>query len=192
MIRSICEWIAKRLPLRTITRDDGSPYLKRYYLCGKAPAYFPVEVKPRLAFLPTIFLHKFERSDWEEELHNHPWDSSLSFILAGGYSEERRVTESVRVPSEDFDYSAMFRYEHKMLDTIKRRVCKPFTFNHITVEDFHRVDLLEEDCWTIFITGKKLQSWGFWDRYTGKYLHWREHLAAKGHHQANLPKGEDD
>lgn len=158
LVRRVCSSIAKRLPKRIITEHDGADdvYLERYYMAGREPKYFPEEVKTRLGFLPWIFfLHRFARSDSDEELHNHPFPG-LSFILYGGYSEERRHGNSVR-----------------------RRLVKPFRFNLIRENDFHRVDLLKDECWTIFIVGKKSQSWGFWDRHTGCYLHWKEHLCKR-------------
>lgn len=188
MMRRICTFIAKHLPLRVITRDDGRAYLARYYLCGPQPKHFPVvcgrcerwmdprgnarcaladgacepaAFPERLTFLPTVFLHRFLRSDGDLELHNHPWDRSLSFILAGGYREERRRRVLL---------------DGRELDVVEQRVVRPFRFNRIDADDFHRVDLLEDDAWTVFITGPKVKSWGFWDRFTGEYIDWREHL----------------
>lgn len=189
MIRWFCERLAKHLPLRVIGRGNGDAYLERYYLCGRAPAYFPVPVKARLQFLPTVFLHRFVCSDEDDELHNHPWDRSVSFILAGGYEEERRVPATTPVLHSYGPVTKLV--EHDVWKVIVRRI-RPFTFNHIGVGDFHRVDLLEKDAWTIFVTGKKMQTWGFWDRYTGKFLQWREHLALRKHQQANDPIDEDD
>jgi hypothetical protein len=177
--RAICSRVAPLFPARVIERDNGDPYLERYYVCGRAPAYFPVPVKERLAFLPTVFLHRFVRSDQDRELHNHPWDHSTSFILAGGYREERRW--AIFENDEDFDCFEV--HEHTF---------RPGDLNRISCDDFHRVDLLEHDAWTIFITGTKKQSWGFWDRDTGEFIPWREHLARRQNAGANVPLGEDD
>ena len=43
-------------------------------------------------------------------------------------------------------------------------------------DTFHRVDLLEDDAWSLFLVGPKTKSWGFWDRVTGQYTEWREFL----------------
>ena len=77
-------------------------------------------------------------------------------MIAGGYREERRL--GARVIS---------------------RLVSPLSLNWISGDDFHRVDLLEEDAWSIFIAGPKASSWGFWDRDTGEYTPWREFLARK-------------
>jgi hypothetical protein len=144
MIRSICLWLAKHLPSFTIPDNNGDPYLTRYYFFGKD------------RWFGNIYLHHFHRSDMDVGvngyglLHNHPW-WGLSFILLGGYEEERRV-------SKTWYYTL-------------RRTVKPFTFNFLSTKDFHRVDLLEKDAWSIFITGprSKKRSWGFWDRITNEY-----------------------
>jgi hypothetical protein len=92
----------------------------------------------------------------DRELHAHPWSWALSFIIAGGYSEERRE-----------------------FDKVTRREVPPLSFNFIRQSDFHRVDLIENDCWTLFLIGPKTKSWGFWDRETRVYTPWREFLARK-------------
>lgn len=162
VMRALCKSVARRLACRVIGRDED--YLLRYYVCGRAPAHFPVGLKPRLTFLPTVFLHRFVRSDWDQELHNHPWDRSTSLILAGGYVEERMIPSDCGVDARGWH--------------IEKRVLTPGSVNRIGAEDFHRVDLLESDCWTLFIVGKKVASWGFRDRHTGVFVDWRTHVAA--------------
>lgn len=107
-----------------------------------------------------VKLHQFVRSDSDAELHNHPWDWAASLILAGGYSEERRV-----VSSSD---------NGRWHDTVQQRFFLPFSLNFLRANTFHRVDLLEEDCWTIFVTGPKVQSWGFWSRTSREF--WDHHV----------------
>lgn len=170
LIRKACEALAKQLPKRIITRSDFETevYLERYYVLGKRPSYLGSEFRTRFEWLPTLLLHHFLRSDDDLELHNHPWKKSVSFILAGGYIEERALRAFVKGAPE-----------------IVTRIIRPFSFNIIRANDFHRVDLIEEDCWTFFMTGEKAQSWGFLDRNTGKFLSWREHLALRNQ-QAHL------
>lgn len=176
LIVRMCLWVAKRCQLRSITRDDESPYLDRYYLFGSVPKYFPEEIKPRLSWLPwTFFLHHFRDSDRDVELHNHPWSRSVSFVLAGGYVEER-----MRNLGETF-------YRHPKHGTatftsfeITQRVVKPLRINVIKSDDFHRVTLMNgRDAWTLFVTGHKAQTWVFWSPITGEYVPWREHLARR-------------
>lgn len=152
MLRKICEWLAKRLPSFTIPTPDGSPYLTRYYLFGADRKW------------GNIFLHHFHSSDKDMApsgtyyLHNHPWPWSFSIILVGGYVEERRRTD----------------------DSIEERTYLPGSFNTLTDKDFHRVDLIGNDGWSLFFTGWRSdkRSWGFWDRVTKEYLDFKNFAKA--------------
>ena len=134
---------------------DEEWYLLRVYLL---PRY------DKASYYPGLYLHRFFRSDKDRELHNHPWEFALSFILSGGYQEERLVDGEVQV----FDR-------------------KPFTFNIIRGDDFHRVRLNneEEGCWTLFMSFNKYKSWGFLDATTNKFIHWRAFIEAKGERVVN-------
>ena len=118
-------------------------------------------IRKFVRWLPSVYLHQFHESDEDQELHNHPWLWSLSIILAGSYREERLVGNS-----------------------IKENILKPGMLNFIRSNDFHRVDLLSNNVWTLFISGPRLQecrekSWGFLNRYTKKFVYWPEHEARK-------------
>ncbi len=159
MMHRICMWLADMLALRVIA-FECLPYLLRYYLCGKAPLhYWPTGTKPHLHWLPfSVYLHGFVRPDRDRDLHNHPWDKSYSLILSGGYDEERL---DGRVKGSDF---------------IIKRTVRPGRINVIRKDDFHRVTKLHADIvWTLFVTGRKLDTWGFRNRDTGEFLPWREH-----------------
>lgn len=154
LARSLCERLARHLaPPRVITgRDGASPYLSRWYLLGAARdnTGHVVEAswQERLPF--NLFLHRFHRSDDDGALHSHPWKWSVAFVLAGGYSEERRVGD----------------------DVIRREV-RPGRLNFIAATDYHRVDLLERDAWTLFFAGPKAGTWFFWDRDKKARAPWR-------------------
>lgn len=145
MIRKICEWLAKRLPSFTIPTPDGKPYLTRYYLFGADRKW------------GNIFLHHFHSSDMDKApsgayyLHNHPWPWSFSIILAGGYEEARR---------------------YQPADIMVWKKYYPGSINVLSDKDFHRIELLEKDGWSLFFTGwrSKKRSWGFWDPVTKEYL----------------------
>lgn len=65
--------LTAKLPRREIRRDDGMPYLDRYYLgqlCGV-----------------TAYLHHFHGPDRDEGPHDHPWGWALSWVLNGWYLE---------------------------------------------------------------------------------------------------------
>ena len=144
--------LVEKLPSFTITKD-GKKYLTRYY----------VFLKDRV--FGNIFIHHFHRSDMDTGtdglglLHCHPFDWSFSFVLSGGYIEERRRSDG----------------------SVYTKLVKPFSFNFISKKDFHRVDLLDENrgAWTIFFTGsRKNNSWQFWDRTTKEFIDWKSVVGA--------------
>lgn len=139
-------FLKKLFKYRIITRDDGELYLTRFYIYRKSAWW-----------LPSIYIHCFHSSDHDPELHNHGWKKSISLILKGSYSEERRIPGSVRT-----------------------KIFKPGMLNKIDKSTFHRVDLLTPRVWTLFISGTKNDpEWGFWDRHTGIYRPWQEHIKLK-------------
>jgi len=141
LLEKLCERVAARFPKKVIPRPNGEPYLVRYYLIGREDRPF------------NIFLHLFVHGDEESELHSHPWGSSFSLILTGGYHEERRIGRQV-----------------------VRRLVKPFSINVIRSNDFHRVDLVKDRAWTLFVATHPKHNWFFWDRSTNKTVWWRDHI----------------
>jgi len=165
-MRRLVEWAASKLqnPRIISDRNGTSPYLSRFYIIGapKMPdGSSPFEVggapKPD-AVWPNkelgVYLHHFHRGDDERELHNHPWRWAFSIILAGGYIEERRGKDNV----------------------VRSRIVRPGTINIIRSTDFHRVDLLDGDAWSLFVAGPKFKGWGFWNRDTNVFLPWRQFI----------------
>jgi len=144
-----------------------SKYLSRYYLAG-APwmpdgsSPFDDFGDPREGIVWSsspvgAFLHRFHRSDVDNELHNHPWRGAVSLMLVGGYSEERRGKDNV----------------------VRRRLILPGQLNFIGHDTYHRVDLIDGDAWSLFIVGPKVSSWGFWNRHDGSLTPWREFVNAR-------------
>lgn len=208
IMRSVLEWITDRLPLPRIIFDRAglTPYLSRWYLYGGPrssdgkPVFnqwgtkrHGVTVTDRTGPL-AIYLHRFHRGDDDAELHNHPWTFSVSFVLAGGYVEERRVARTVRCIGcgairirrlRGVDM-ARFEREHtacggeiRVKYRVAKRTVRPWTFNVIRGTDFHRVDLLEEDAWSLFFAGPHMDDWHFWNRDTGETTQWERFIARK-------------
>lgn len=112
-------------------RDD--PYMKRWY------------VIPRNRFF-NIYLHKFERSDDDRALHDHPW-KSVSFILKGVYAE------------------------HFAGGVIRGAGKGDWIFREAT--HTHRISVIPNvDVWTLFITGPKVRDWGF--LCPQGWVHWKK------------------
>lgn len=97
----------------------------------------------RLPYLGTVrpMLHQFHRPDDDRELHNHPWARAWSLILTGSYVEERLAD-----PVTGTTATKIVRW-----------------FNALTDRDFHRVVSLHGDVFTLFVTGDRVQDWGFYD-----------------------------
>lgn len=185
MIRELLTAVARLLPKRVITRDDGDPYLERYYLAGDPSGlkYFPESERwlcwwqRPLTWLPCIYLHRFVASDADEELHNHPWQAA-SLIVAGGYVEERREppgAEGGELQYWGSDVISGIRVPNAW--KVVARTFRPWTVNYLHANTYHRVRLLGDDCWSIIKIGEKVQSWGFWSPASGEFVHWRQHLA---------------
>lgn len=138
--------------LQTI-RKDTSVYLKRWRIFG----YLSLDdnnglpIRSKLPF--TLRIHKFCRPDEDRAPHNHPWSWALSFIFWGGYTERRFYFETGEVEYKTHRAPAL---------------------NFIRHSDYHDVVELLPTAWTLFLTGPKKSSWGFWDR--GKHVDWKEFL----------------
>ena len=115
----------------------------------------------RNGWLPGIYLHHFYMGDSDRDLHDHPWKLSGSLILTGGYIEERLMKSGP-------------------YNVVARRKLGPGSINIIRGNDFHRVDLVEDRAWTIFVSGRKTKDWGFLIHETGEIINHRVYLANKG------------
>jgi hypothetical protein len=112
-------------------KRDGQPYLERYFAAGWSPT--------NRRSGPAIFLHHFVASDSRDAVHSHPWGWSASLILVGGYREHRCTADG----------------------TVSTRDYKPGDFNVLEADDKHRIELLEADCWTVFLAGNVEKGWTF-------------------------------
>ncbi len=127
---------------------DGGPYLTRILF----PRVF--------GFRP--MLHRFHRADGDRALHNHPWKISYSLILRGSYTEERKLDdEEINGTNAPRTRTRLVRWFNILRDT-----------------DFHRVvELRGDEVWTLFVTGPRVQSWGFEE--DGEFTDWREYIDRK-------------
>lgn len=162
-MRRACEALAARLPPPRVfyDRKGERPYFSRYYLAGRIKTddgdeRDPAPQRRRGVLIPTrnhgLYLHHFHRGDDEYELHSHPWRWAVSVVLAGGYSEERLGRGG----------------------RIAWRTLGPGSINVLRANTFHRVELIEEDAWTLILTGPKRDTWGFWNRDTYLFVNHRE------------------
>ncbi len=121
LVEKTCIEASRWLPKRIITRGDNSPYLARYYIFRKRWLQ-KTRLPSWVSYAPSVYLHHFLRGDDEKELHNHPYGTSLAFVLFGGYMEQRRDRGS---------------------DSVGLRVVTPGKFNYLRADDFHKITLLD-------------------------------------------------
>lgn len=93
-----------------------------------------------------LALHHFHKSD-VGDLHDHPW-AFVSYLAEGAYLEHRLYS---------------------------RKVYLAGSFNFKRARDFHKVELLTTDCWSLVLFGPRTREWGFLTR-----AGWEEHVAYHG------------
>ncbi|MFT5502951.1 MAG: hypothetical protein ACI8XC_000656 [Gammaproteobacteria bacterium] len=154
ILKVILYKISAVLRCRVINGPDGQAYLERYHLC-------------RLPFGFSIYLHRFINSDPGRGLHNHPWQSALSWVIYGRY-KELRMTDA--------------KHQNQLIE----RHLKAGQFNVINGSIFHRINLIPgEECWSIFIHSRPVNDWGFIQ--SGK-----RRLAYHDHNKVLQTKGNPD
>lgn len=165
-----------RLPRWRRVRFRAAELLQR--ALGRSDIYAPGDGKPsvlymrRWRFLRTpwfeLRVHHIVRSDGDRELHDHPFDF-VSFIISGGYWEERLVDGAL-------NNRTMTR-------------CLPGSFIFRKAETLHRlslntlVDDLEDEydlpAWTFVIAGPRRREWGFVTETGEGWISWKEHVARR-------------
>ena len=178
LLRRLLETFAVWWPAPRVIQDrrGAGPYLSRWYLVGTPPSINdhgdPTPDHERNQDAWQLYLHRFHRGDDDAALHNHPWRWAVSWILVGGYTEERRVRDGVPFLTDIFGSHQATEPEYA-IDSVERTVVRPGTLNVLLADTFHRVDLLDGEAWSLFLVGPKIASWGFWDRTTNLYTPWR-------------------
>lgn len=133
-------------PIPDITHDDGSLYMERGTIF-------------RCEWM-WIRVHITYRSDKDPHRHDHPW-RNISWILVNGYIEDMPTGRVKRIPGE-----IIFRglkSQHRLdLYTVMRSDGKPSEIFGMA------------PCVSLFITGRWLQTWGFF--VDGVKVPWREYL----------------
>jgi len=102
----------------------------------------------------SVFLHSILLPDGDPDPHNHPFSRSISFIVKGGYTEERGV----------------FGEEVREL--------RPGRLNRISGTDVHRIVALASGrpVWTLFWAGRPHgRGWGFF--VDGTYVDHKTYLS---------------
>jgi hypothetical protein len=155
----LIERIAATLIGRALAREpdqviggQADPYLRRWWLLPRNP-------------VRNVYLHQFLRSDDDRALHDHPWLFNASWLLQGSYVEHTIAPGGVHVRTRREAGALKLRFgpaphrvelEHQRIDVPRLGICGHF----------------ERSCWTVFITGPRVRTWGFHCPEHG-WVHWR-------------------
>lgn len=150
-IRVALVYRALRTPYTHITSaDEEDIYMGRWWLFNPYPSERNAEPEKRSRLrqaLPSVRIHWIRRPDQDRHRHTHPW-TARTIILQGWYLEDRE------------DGIQMRRTGHT---------------GTLTFGTPHRIsEVSDGGVWTLFITYRKLGSWGF--VVDGKVVPWREYL----------------
>lgn len=147
----------------------GEDYLSRWYLIPRNP-------------IANIYLHRFTASDEDRALHGHPW-ASLSVLLKGELKEHTPAVFIADILA--IDYDDWWEGKSNLLPvTIPK-----WRFKYRDKDYVHRLVLKSESAWTLFMTGPRVQEWGF---YCPKgFVHWRDFTAGKKGNKVGAGCGED-
>jgi hypothetical protein len=109
---------------------------------------------PRNRFF-NVYVHQFLRSDDDRALHDHPW-ANCSILLEGEYTEHTIAAGGVHRAEVLRAGNVRVRWSGKLA---------------------HRVELHAGHCWTVFITGPVVRTWGF--HCPQRWIPWREFVDAR-------------
>lgn len=146
----VADWLirrAERTPYFHIrdAKDPEKIYMERYWL------FNPYLQEAHRSWLPSIRIHHIRLPDEGRDLHNHPWDAR-TFILRGEYTEAYQTANWVEYRT------------HAEGETSK----VPSTL-------FHRIVAVPpEGVYTLFITWRKTQTWGF--LVQGEFVPYKDYL----------------
>jgi hypothetical protein len=132
---------------KIIHRDDGSPYLIRWYLfrCSRFQ----------------ICLHHILLSDYDC-LHDHPW-AFWSFILWGGYWERVPLHPTIFAEASQKGRDRFKRLYGVDGMAQKKKWYSPFSFLKREMYWRHALELPPgKTAWSLLIMFKKEREWGFW------------------------------
>lgn len=115
----------------------GEQYMRRWHLRRQPDHY-------------NLYLHRYDGSDDDRALHDHPW-KSIGIVLWGNLAEVTPNGESRLWPLIPKFRSATYS---------------------------HRIILKSKTAYTLFFTFPKIREWGF--HCSNGWVHWREFTDASG------------
>ena len=115
----------------------GEHYLRRWHLRRKQGGW-------------NLYLHRYDGSDDDRALHDHPW-KSISILLWGNLGEVSK------------------KGEHRLWPIIPK---------FRSAEYAHRINLKSKFAYTLFFTFRKQREWGF--HCPKGWMHWKEFTDESG------------
>lgn len=160
---------------KDIPNCERDIYLRRWYLI-RTPAF-------------AVFLHKFERSDEDRALHDHPWPFIVIPLWRGYYEWSeceicKILTAQTKLPTDSPPCSEPQRKRVWPILGIRKR---PATYAHRVELITHKAPIetpegvmsipIEQPAWSIFIRFRECREWGFWTSkgWQAWNLWWKEH-----------------
>lgn len=125
------------LRIRVPDEIIGENYLRRWFLRRKPGSW-------------NLYLHRYDGSDDDRALHDHPW-SSLSILLWGRLEEQTK--------------SGKFRIW-------------PLLPKYRSAEYTHQIHLKSHRAYTLFLTLRKQREWGF--HCPKGWVHWKQFTDSSG------------
>lgn len=196
----LADWVITRArprPYYHLARQNGSVYMKRFWLFGHgterdrndelpgAPMCNPMVgrfARWWALHMWCIRVHQILFSDRDRDLHDHPaW--SVSIVLKGGYWEFTPHDLGSKWP---LDYLERERRHLRPLVTDmyvgERCIARWHGPGAVVIRratQRHKLVLpVGGDCWSVFCLGKKSNEWGFY--VAGKKIPWRDYESQHG------------
>jgi hypothetical protein len=129
---------------------DCPPYMKRWRIIASDEE----GVDPF-----RVYLHKFEGHDWTEDMHDHP-KRFISIGLKGWYIEQTPGPESLVDDADKLERAPLW----PSWGVPNERVYRAPWIRSFPAYYIHRILTPKPPCWTLCITGKYTQKWGFFTR----------------------------
>lgn len=149
------------------------PYINRWYLLPMVPLSLRLGAIAAgiwlhhpwiLVILFNGYLHNIVRSDDDRALHDHPW-ANLSILLSGWYQEVAPDWEAMAPGDRVTPTSPTITHIREAGDIVFRKASDP-----------HRLEILDEEAWSLFLIGPNTRSWGFLCPDSWRY--WKEFVGA--------------
>ena len=173
----------------------GRHYMRRYAILGHLTGDGQRGIR---TWFPNLYLHQIIAPDLDPAVHDHPWPWAVSWIMLGGYREERAGFCTGPRPSMPVYYSVRSRTApainrldgstyHRIAKLDRVRICEGKAFTG-------RPCLCTWSCptdgtWTLFLAGprRKAKTWGYLVPGRGYVTHAERHREIDGKEYRGKP-----